>query len=135
MCATVQASTPSLQNDVSYYRRSRNNMIESNIASMGAEDNRNSGIVSAENAHLAGMWLAQPCPMLKSLSALSGECLCAFGAICATQLQRLPREDIEAVRRWLRVWTACVLLYDRNAPAPGAFTKKSPVKVLRRKYI
>jgi hypothetical protein len=125
----LKASTPSLQNDVSYYRRVLSTGLRSNVASVGAGANRNSGIVSPDNAHVAAMWLAQSGPMMSSLSSLSCGCIRAVGDICAARLQKIPAADTETVYQWLRIWTACIILFDRNSPAPGAFTKTSPVKV------
>lgn len=120
---------PSLQNNASYYRRIMTASNTSNIASLGSAANRNSGIVSADNAHLAAVWLAKPCSMMSSLFPLSPVSLSFFGNICHTTLQQLPISDEENNRHWLRVWTAVIIIFDRNSPAPGAFTKKSPVKV------
>ena len=124
----MQATKPSLQNDLSYYRRLMNNLSHLNQPSVGEGTDKVSE-VNSEDVELAALWLAKPCSMISSLSSLSGAFICKMSDICAERLRDIPKNEMESISRWLRIWTACVILFDRNTPAPGAFTKNSPVKV------
>ena len=115
----LQNCTPSLQNDASYHRR---------VISR-ADGEREGDAVSAESAHAAAMWLAQPCPMTSCLSPLPAEFLCLLGDYCRVRVNSIAKADTEDSIRWLKTWVASIILYDRISPAPGAFTKGSPMKV------
>lgn len=122
----AQNSTPSLQNDVSYYRRV---VSRSDSKTMGADCCREDGLVSAEIAQAAAMWLSQPCPMTSCLAPLPAKFLCLLGDYCRTTVASISKSDKVESNRWLKTWAACIILYDRISPAPGAFTKRSPMQV------
>lgn len=123
-----KACKPSVQNDVSYYRRSLDsNLMRSTVA---AVTSRQSSRVTGEVAHLAGLWLADPSPMMNALSGVPSRQLCDLVAVCGHTLQgrgrRLKKEDSQLC---LRTWVAAIILFDKIEPSPGAFVKNSPVKV------
>ena len=88
-------------------------------------------MITADTAHQVAMWLAQPFPMMAALCMLPIESMQFLGDYCDDRIQSLSRIENNQTYRWLRIWVASVILYDRSAPPPGAFVKNSPVKIKR----
>ncbi|KAI6660313.1 Protein FAM49B-like [Oopsacas minuta] len=139
----LKTTTPCIQNDFSYYRRSMNRRSMSQNAS-----NFEDGGISQEQANAMAMFFANSMPMLSCLtrgtaSFLFGhpeipmenttDCLSTFATVCRIMIanpefsSRFKNQD--TVLFCLRVMTGTIILYDHVHP-DGAFVKTSKIDLM-----
>ncbi|GFS01897.1 protein FAM49B-like [Elysia marginata] len=145
----LKMTTPAIQNDFSYYRRTLNKMKISQDQSNLLEDQ-----VSNELANRMSLFYAQATPMLTALSGITTkfvsqnkdlpveqttDCLSMMACICRVMIENQEyrsriREETQLF--CLRVMVGVIILYDHVHPV-GAFAKtsaidmKSSIKLLK----
>ncbi|XP_059155205.1 CYFIP-related Rac1 interactor B-like [Physella acuta] len=138
----IKMTTPAMQNDFSYYRRTLNRR------KMANEDEIQEGEehVSNELANRMSLFYAQSTPMLKSLSDVTAkfvsqhkdlpleqttDCLSMMANICRVMIENdeyKSRMKEETRLFCLRVMVGVIILYDHVHPL-GAFTKTSSIEM------
>jgi len=138
----LKMTTPAIQNDFSYYRRTMNRRRMAN------EDEFQPGeeTVSNELANRMSLFYAQATPMLKALSDITDkfvtthkdlpveqttDCLSMMAKICRVMIEKPEhrsrlREDTQLF--CLRVMVGVIILYDHVHPV-GAFAKTSGIEM------
>lgn len=138
----LKMTTPAIQNDFSYYRRTVSRKRMANEDSKGGETE-----VSNEMANRMSLFYAHATPMLKTLSdtttkfvtqhkdlpvEITTDCLSTMANICREMIEnpnycsRFTNEET----KWfcLRVMVGVIILYDHVHPV-GAFAKNSGIDV------
>ncbi|GFN83065.1 protein fam49b-like [Plakobranchus ocellatus] len=145
----LKMTTPAIQNDFSYYRRTLNRMRINRDQTNAAEEQ-----VSNEVANRMSLFYAQATPMLTVLSEITTkfvtqnrdipveqttDCLSMMACICRVMIENTEyrsrmREETQLF--CLRVMVGVIILYDHVHPV-GAFAKtstidmKSSIKILK----
>ncbi|KAK0055392.1 CYFIP-related Rac1 interactor B, partial [Biomphalaria pfeifferi] len=138
----LKMTTPAIQNDFSYYRRtlSRRKMANEDEIQAGEEH------VSNELANRMSLFYAQATPMLKSLSDVTAkfvtqhkdlpveqttDCLSMMAKLCRVMIENPEHSQRlkEETRLFcLRVMVGVIILYDHVHPV-GAFAKTSSIEM------